>query len=618
MGSIKIAPSVLSADMANLKGELDKIAGADYVHFDVMDGHFTGNLTFGVDILKAVKRSTDVPVDAHLMVSNPDETVDWYADAGADMITVHYEASTHLHRTLTHLQQRGVKAGVVLNPATPVCVLESIIDVVDMVLLMSVNPGFGDQSFIPGTLHKLHELKAMCERHGVSPLIEVDGGISSKNIAEVVKAGANVLVAGSAVFKSEDPAAEVALLQKLGNEAAQEAYTLMTVGQNRIPVNLDYAASTPMRAEALLAQREYDDSELAGVNPNSLHSLGRKAAARLEVARREIARSFGARVRPSEIILTNGGTEANQLALLGLAEGARQHDRKRSRVIVSAIEHDSILDNLPLLRAAGFTVDLVQPCRAGYIEPAALSDLLGDDVALVSIMAANNETGVVQPIRELATAAHAVGALFHTDAIQGYLHIPLDATELGVDAMSVAAHKIGGPVASGALYVKTRTPLRPRIFGGGQEAGRRAGTQDLRTQLAFAAAASVLLPNVGRERATLQALSDKLYATLTAHPRIHATMGDYTQADRLPGMVSIYIDGMDSEELIIKLDAAGFEVSAGSACSSGSMDPSHVLSAMGIGREQALGALRISFDDRVNPGDLDDFAQTLLSIVGAV
>ena len=391
----------------------------------------------------------------------------------------------------------------------------------------------------------------------------------------------------------------------------------MTAGQNRIPVNLDYAASTPMRAEARLAQREYDDSELAGVNPNSLHSLGRKAAARLEVARREIARSFGARVRPSEIVLTNGGTEANQLALLGLAEGARQRDRKRNRVIVSAIEHDSILDNLPLLRAAGFTVDLVQPCRAGYIELAALSDLLGDDVALVSIMVANNETGVVQPIRELAAAAHTAGALFHTDAIQGYLHIPLDAAELGVDAMSVAAHKIGGPVASGALYVKTRTPLRPRIFGGGQEAGRRAGTQDLRTQLAFAAAARTLVPHVAHEREKLQALSDKLYATLTAHPRIHATMGDYAQADRLPGMVSIYVDGIDSEELIIKLDAAGFEVSAGSACSSGSMDPSHVLSAMGIGREQALGALRISFDDRVNPSDLDDFAQTLLSIVGA-
>ncbi|MFR3877173.1 MAG: ribulose-phosphate 3-epimerase [Collinsella sp.] len=159
------------------------------MHFDVMDGHFTGNLTFGVDILKAVKRSTDVPVDAHLMVSNPDETVDWYADAGADMITVHYEASTHLHRTLTHLQQRGVKAGVVLNPATPVCVLESIIDIVDMVLLMSVNPAWRPELY-PGHSAKLHELKAMCERHGVSPMIEVDGGISSKNIAEVVKAGA--------------------------------------------------------------------------------------------------------------------------------------------------------------------------------------------------------------------------------------------------------------------------------------------------------------------------------------------------------------------------------------------------------------------------------------------
>ena len=216
MGSIKIAPSVLSADMANLKGELDKIAGADYVHFDVMDGHFTGNLTFGVDILKAVKRSTDVPVDAHLMVSNPDETVDWYADAGADMITVHYEASTHLHRTLTHLQQRGVKAGVVLNPATPVCVLESIIDVVDMVLLMSVNPGFGGQSFIPGTIAKLHELKAMCERHGVSPMIEVDGGVSEQNAGQICAAGANVIVAGSAVFKKDDRAAAIRAIKDAG------------------------------------------------------------------------------------------------------------------------------------------------------------------------------------------------------------------------------------------------------------------------------------------------------------------------------------------------------------------------------------------------------------------
>ena len=216
MGSIKIAPSVLSADMANLKGELDKIAGADYVHFDVMDGHFTGNLTFGVDILKAVKRSTDVPVDAHLMVSNPDETVDWYADAGADMITVHYEASTHLHRTLTHLQQRGVKAGVVLNPATPVCVLESIIDVVDMVLLMSVNPGFGGQKFIPGSIRKIRQVKALCDDRHVSPIIEVDGGISPANAADVCAAGARLLVAGSAVFGKADRADAVRKITEAG------------------------------------------------------------------------------------------------------------------------------------------------------------------------------------------------------------------------------------------------------------------------------------------------------------------------------------------------------------------------------------------------------------------
>ena len=212
MGSIKIAPSVLSADMANLKGELDKIAGADYVHFDVMDGHFTGNLTFGVDILKAVKRSTDVPVDAHLMVSNPDETVDWYADAGADMITVHYEASTHLHRTLTHLQQRGVKAGVVLNPATPVCVLESIIDIVDMVLLMSVNPGFGGQSYIPAMTGKIRTLRELASKKNPDLLIEVDGGVNVETGPLCSEAGADWLVAGSSLFNAADPAAVVRVL----------------------------------------------------------------------------------------------------------------------------------------------------------------------------------------------------------------------------------------------------------------------------------------------------------------------------------------------------------------------------------------------------------------------
>lgn len=382
------------------------------------------------------------------------------------------------------------------------------------------------------------------------------------------------------------------------------------------PVNLDYAASTPMRPEARAAQAAYDASDIAGANPNSLHTLGRKAALELERCRRAIARTLGPRVRASEVIFTGGGTEANHLALAGMSEGAREHDRARTRVLVSAIEHDSMLDNLPALRAEGFTVELLQPNPQGIVDIEELEAHLGPDVALVSVMLANNETGVVQPIAELAAAAHRAGALFHTDAIQGYLHIPFDVNELGVDALSLAGHKIGGPVGTGALYLRSRTPLRPQILGGGQESGRRAGTQDVRTIVALAAAAEALHPHVAEDAAHIRALADRLYERLCVHPAIHATMGDWTSVERLPGIVSVTVDGHDTEELVLKLDAAGFEVSGGSACSSASLDASHVLTAMGIARERALGALRISFDDRVDPKDLDRFADTLLNLMG--
>ena len=303
------------------------------------------------------------------------------------------------------------------------------------------------------------------------------------------------------------------------------------------------------------------------------------------------------------------------MALIGLAEAARAADRRRDRVVVSAIEHDSILDNLPQLRALGFTVDTVKPNRRGYVEPSELEELMGPDVALVSIMFANNETGVIQPVRALADVAHAHGAVYHADAVQGWLHVPFDVSDLGVDALSIAGHKVGGPVGIGALYLKGRTPIRPRSLGGGQERGLRPGTQDLRAIVGLAAAADALLPHVAEHVSELRPLADRLYDRLCSNSRVHATMGDWVDSDRLPGIVSIYVEGIDSEELILKLDGLGFAVSAASACSSGSMDASHVLRAMGIPREDALGSLRISFDDRVDPAALDRFVEAFFEVV---
>ncbi|MDY2776881.1 MAG: cysteine desulfurase family protein [Collinsella sp.] len=385
---------------------------------------------------------------------------------------------------------------------------------------------------------------------------------------------------------------------------------------SRRPVNLDYAASTPLRPEAIEAQRAYDESALAGVNPNSLHSLGRLAQAELERCRERIARSLGSSVRSSEIIFTGGGTEAGFLALMGLSEAARERSRSRDRVIISSIEHDSILDNGTFLRRSGFTVDLVAPERDGRIDPERLGELMGDDVALVSIMLANNETGAIQPIKELVEVAHAHDALFHTDAVQGWLHTPFDVADLGVDALSVAGHKIGGPVGVGALYVRNRVPIRPRSLGGGQERGLRPGTQDLRAIVGFAAAVDAIAPTVAEERDRLMRLSDALYARLLSSPRIRPSIEPIETTPRLPGIVSVVVEGIDSEELILKLDVAGFEVSAGSACSSGSMDASHVLLAMGIPRDWALGSLRISFDDRVDEDALEAFPHALLKIIG--
>lgn len=213
---VLVAPSVLSADFARLGEDLESIKTADYVHFDVMDGHFVPNLTFGPDVLRAIKATTDVPVDAHLMISNPDEMTRLYVEAGADMVSFHLEATNHANRIVSYLRESGARPAVAINPATPVCMLDSIIEDVDMVLVMTVNPGFGGQKFIPSSVAKVVKVRALAKEHGVSPMIEVDGGVSEQNAGQICAAGANVIVAGSAVFKKADRAEAIRAIKEAG------------------------------------------------------------------------------------------------------------------------------------------------------------------------------------------------------------------------------------------------------------------------------------------------------------------------------------------------------------------------------------------------------------------
>ena len=211
---ILIAPSVLAADYGHIADEIAEAKTADLIHVDVMDGHFVPYISFGVDFLRTVKESTELPVDVHLMISNPDQKVESYLDAGADILTFHYEAATHAHRIVSVIHDRGAKASIALNPATPVSVLEPIIEDLDMVLIMTVDPGYGGQRFIESSLKKLRRLRRLCAEHGVNPRVEVDGGIVMGNVAQAVASGANVIVAGSSVFRAADRAVAIRELRR--------------------------------------------------------------------------------------------------------------------------------------------------------------------------------------------------------------------------------------------------------------------------------------------------------------------------------------------------------------------------------------------------------------------
>ncbi|MBO7674659.1 MAG: ribulose-phosphate 3-epimerase [Atopobiaceae bacterium] len=214
--TVYVSPSILAADFLNLGAELDSVRNADFIHYDVMDGDFVPNISFGPGILRTVKRGTDLPVDVHMMVSNPDEVFKDYLDAGADILTFHLEAAKHAHRMVDEIHKRGRRASVAINPGTAVSSLDAIIDYLDMVLVMSVNPGFSGQRFIEHTYTQLNKLTTLCRSHSVRPMIEIDGGISPKNASQVVAAGANVLVGGSAVFDAPDHAQAVEDMRTCG------------------------------------------------------------------------------------------------------------------------------------------------------------------------------------------------------------------------------------------------------------------------------------------------------------------------------------------------------------------------------------------------------------------
>ncbi len=386
-------------------------------------------------------------------------------------------------------------------------------------------------------------------------------------------------------------------------------------------VYLDYAATAPLCEEAAAAMEPYfvpgRANLAAGGNANSLHAPGRAAFAALEDARKSVARDLGAR-RPDEIVFTSGATEADDAALLGIAQAAAEERRRRGaggftpHVVVTAVEHDAVLAPAKRLEAQGFRVTRLVPNRQGFVEARALEEALDDDAVLVSVQAANSEVGSIQPIAELARIAHGAGALFHTDAVQALGKAPVNLQELDVDAASFSAHKVGGPKGVGALYLRARTPFQAYAIGGGQEAGRRSGTQNVAGIVGFAAAVRAACAMQKDEAARLRGLRDRLYAQLGALDAVEATVDvEPGSCDFLPNIVHVLVDGLESETLILRFDMQGFGVSGGSACSSHSLEPSHVLRALGIDADRAHGALRISMGRYTTEADVDAFVAAM-------
>ena len=374
-------------------------------------------------------------------------------------------------------------------------------------------------------------------------------------------------------------------------------------------IYLDNAATTALHESVLERMLPYFGVEFG--NPGSVHAAGRTALHAVMDARATVAECLGC--MPRQIVFTSGGTEADNQALATGAEFGR--GVHRMRMVASSIEHPAVLRALDYWQAQGFAITLVNPDETGVVSARAIEAVLDDDVCLVSVMSANNETGVLQPISEIAQAAHAAGALFHTDAVQAAGHVRLNAEASGIDMLSISAHKFHGPKGVGALVCRTREGAEPLIYGGGQERGRRSGTENVPGIVGLAAALEEACETMEHDAARVRGLRDCLEEQF-GHIEGAYVVGK--AAARVPGISNVCFEGLDHQALIPLLDARGVCASAGSACSAGAVKISHVLRAMGVSESLAKGSVRFSFSVDTTQEDGDAAAVAMHEIAASL
>jgi cysteine desulfurase len=355
------------------------------------------------------------------------------------------------------------------------------------------------------------------------------------------------------------------------------------------PVYLDHAATTPVRPEVLEAMAPFWDGRFG--NPSSVHRWGRDARTALDEARERIASCMGA--GPDEIIITSGGTEADNLAILGVWRTRRKTDNPNA-VLTTPVEHKAVLGATHQAANEGADERICRMTADGVVDEGSFDALATRDVAVASVMWVNNEIGTIQPIDRLAELSRSRGIVFHTDAVQAFGKVEIDARQTPFDLLSISGHKIGAPKGCGAMFIRRGTPLEPLFHGGSQDRGRRPGTENVAAVVGLARAVELARDERAEEVARLSALRDRFETGLLARIPDAVVHGRHAPR-RAPHITNVSVPGVDSESMLMALDLRGIGCSAGSACQSGSMSPSHVLSAIGVSRELAGAALRISF-----------------------